>query len=507
MVLRRVTDKSLVLATRLASQGVRVASSMVLLRLVSQEDYGRFDLLMAVPGLLAAAGDFGITRSVTASHDLPEDRVQDTALTLLLGIAIVNGMLALAGGWYYDVARADSRLRWIGLIVAATFVVQNVQSAQMALLARELRFARWAGVEALMMIATVATGIGVAIAGGGIFALALQQLLAAVCGLAVTVHGKPLRWPQKVDRAIARRFFSYGWKVSLYQWTNNAPNSIGRLTIGRFAGDLAVGVFGRASQVRELIGHGLVTTFDLVLMPLFARAKDDVGRLRDLLIRGSVGVTVYCSFGAAWLAAVAPDLIRVVAGPRWADVPSVLRALAPGLAIQAMCYPCIIMSLALNQPLVSFRYALLNLVGLAVSIVALWQWGVWHFAAAQSAYAIIPTVYAARWGAHVTGFRFRILFMRLVPILLEALVVCATMLASASALKSLEDTWLANVIAPHWKLVIALLRLALVSLIGALTGWALLAGWDRRNYADLKSLLLRRKEDPEITATDLAVEP
>lgn len=196
MIFHRVTDKSLVLATRFGSQGIRIIATMVLARFVAKGDYGKFDLILSVPGLISAAGDFGITRSITAAHDLPDDEVQDTGLILLVGLAAAFAALAIAAGFYYGHAAADSRLVWVGLIVSATFVVQNVQASQMAMLARDLRFARWASVEALMMLATVATGIGVAVAGGGIFALALQQLLAQVCGLMVTAHAKPLRWPR-----------------------------------------------------------------------------------------------------------------------------------------------------------------------------------------------------------------------------------------------------------------------------------------------------------------------
>lgn len=515
MVFRRVTDKSLLLATRFGSQGVRILSAMVLARLVAKEDFGRFELILSVPGIISAAGDFGVTRSVTTSHDLPDDKVQDTGLIILVLMSLIFAALAIAAGWYYSRAGADPRLFWVGCIVAATFVVQNVQASQMAMLARELRFARWAGVEALMMLATIATGIGVAVAGGGIFALALQQLLAQVFGLIVTAHARPLRWPTSWDRGIARRFFSFGWKISLFQWTNNVQGSLGRQAIaqiGPMAGAVAVGTFGRATQVRDLIGHNLATTFDLVLMPLFSRAKDDPPRLRDLLIRGSVGVTVFCAFGAAWLAAVAPDLIRVVLGRNWSEVPDLLRALAPGLAIQGLAYPCVILSLAMNQPLVTFRYALINMIGLGFSVLALWHWGLWHFAASQSLFSIVPALYGMWWGTHATGMSLRDLIRRLAPILFEAGLVCAAMLAVNLGFRWLTNQWpgMNKPIIGGWlnmEQIAAVACLLVASFAGGLIGWLLLAKWDRHNYDDLVGLLFRRKPDEEITAADLAVEP
>src|SRR5262245_48851245 len=175
MLHRRITDKSLVLVMRIASQCVRILATMVLARFVTREDYGRFELITSIPGMIAAVGDFGITRCISASHDLPEDEVRDTSLIMMSVLGIVFAVAAVIGGWYYDVTRHDPRLRWVGLILAATIIVQYVQQTQIALLVRELRFLRWAWVEALTIVAMVTAGIIVAVAGGGIFALVIQQ--------------------------------------------------------------------------------------------------------------------------------------------------------------------------------------------------------------------------------------------------------------------------------------------------------------------------------------------
>jgi PST family polysaccharide transporter len=504
LVIRLITDKSLVLATRFGSQGVRILATMVLARFVSKEDYGHYELILTIPSLLAAVGDLGVTRSVTGNHDLPDDEVRDTALIFLFLLSLVFAALAVAGGWYYARNNNDARLLSVGVIVAATFVVQNVQASQMAMLARELRFARWAGVEALMMLATVLTGIVVAVAGGGIFALALQQLMAQICGLIVTVHAKPLRWPRAASRTVTSRLLSQGWKISIYQWTNNVQGSLSRMAIGQVAGVTAVGVFGRASGIRDLIGFNLVNSFDLVLMPLFARAKDDPARLRDLLVRGSVGVTSLCGFGVAWLFAVAPDLIRVVLGRNWSEVPDLLRALSPALAIQALAYPCVVLSLAINRPMVAFRYALINLIGLLCSVIVLWKWGLWHFAVCQSLVVVVPTLYAAYWGTHMVGYSARSLFWRLAPILVESFIACLAMLLVDTGIRAaIEQWWPAILTAPPGRRlfspeqIAAVFRLTFVSLFGGFVIWLLLVRFDRRNYLDLVSLLIRRRHTSE----------
>lgn len=497
MVYHLVTDKSLVMVMRMFSQGVRILSSMVLARYVVAEEFGRFELIISFAGLLASASDLGITRSISASHDLPEHEVQDTSLIMMLTLASIYAVFVMIGGWYFDISRDDPRLRWVGFIIGINCLVQYTQATQSALLARELRFLRWAWVEALTIIATVATGIGIAVAGGGIFALAIQQLMAQLVALGITIRYKPLRWPRLWNGAIAKRFLSFGWKLSLYQYITAVQPNISRQTIGRWAGDAMLGNFGRATQIRELIGQNLASTFDLILMPLFARAQQDFHRLRDLLIRGTMGITAFCAFGAAWLAASSTDLIRVFLGSNWPEVPELLQALAPGLAFQGLGYACVILSFALNRPFVTIRYSLLQFVGLVVSIIVFWFTDVWHFALIQSVWTIVPVIYILNWGTRTVGLRRLTLIRRMGPILIEAIILFVVVQLTRNAIIRLESHFAMEQLTPwtwlHPELFWAIVRLTLASLCSATTIVAILLLIDRSNLKDMLGLVLRPK--------------
>jgi O-antigen/teichoic acid export membrane protein len=480
-LIRRVSPKFAVLLTRFGSQGTRILATFVLARLVSKEDYGLYGQIYAIPGLLAAAGDLGISRSVVINPHLPEEEVRDTALVLMLAIAVILAAAAIGGGWYFDVREADPRLRWVGLLVAGTYLFQGVQSVQLALLARDLRFVRWAGVEVLTTAATAATGVVVALSGGGIFALATQQLVAAILGLAVTMWARPVRWPRRFRRETAKGFLSFGWKASLYQYVNNVQANVANLLIGGLAGNAAVGIYGRATQVRDLLGQNLVTTFDLVLSPLFARARDDAGRLRGLYLRGTVGVTAFLAFGGVWLAVTADDLIRVVLGPGWAEVPALVQALSIGLALMGVGYTGLLLALALGQPLVNFAYAMVTLAGLAVAAGVFSATDLWTFALVQSLFAVVPVMYITRWACHAAGTSARQLLRRITPVFLVAGAAGGLMWALRLALGDLEALGTPGLA----------LRIAVVSAAGGSAGWALMRVFDRDNYRDLVGLVIR----------------
>ncbi len=483
-MLRRVNDKFLVLAARFASQGTRTISTMILARCVAKEDYGRLGLIMAVPGLLAAVGDLGISRSVVNRTELPDEEVRDTALVLMVSLSLALAAVSIASGWWYDIDRNDPRLRWVGLMIAATFVVQGIQSVQLAILQRELRFTRWAGIEFLTMCATVAIGISLALAGGGIFALAAQQLLPPIVGILITIRAKPLRWPKRLRRATAGAFYSFGWRASLFQYANNVQVPVSNLIIAGPLGALAdslVGQYGRALQVRDLPGQNLVSTFDLVLSPLLARSRDHPERLRDLYIRGTVAITMFLSLVAAWFIVVAPDLIRVFLGATWAEVPPILRALSPGLVSLGIGYTGLLVALALNRPLVNFACSMAVLAVLGVAGIAYWYTDLWTFCIVQAVGSAWPMLFIARWAAHAVGMSLRSVLLRIAPLLLIAAFVGGTSWGLQLSLTQLAANGFFG----------TFVRLATVSLFGLGLAWGLIHRFNRDNYECVRSLIVR----------------
>jgi O-antigen/teichoic acid export membrane protein len=487
-MLKRINEKSIVLATRFAAQGIRILSTVIIARLVAKSEYGRFEMIQAVAGLLAALADFGIARAVCNTPDLNDDEVRDTSTVMLVGLSTVFSVLVIGSGWYFDHFFDDPRLRWVGMIMALAYVCQYLHMAQLALLARQLRFGRWVAAEITATAASIGVGIVVAILGGGIFALAFQQLAGHATILLMTLPILPLRWPRRYSPRVARRFFSYGWRVTLFQAHYGLQMSIVRLMIFPRYGDVGVGLYGRAWQIRDLIGQNLACTFEVILTPLLSRGKNDLNRLRDLYLRGNVAVLTFCSLGAAGLAAVASDLVRVFLGRNWDQVPEYLLPMTVGLVTLGMAMPTIILgvALAVTRPLI--RFALGSLAMLAIAAVVYFFTDLTTFILVYSLLMALPALDLIRWGTRVTEMPVSQVLRRQWPIVIISALAFLAMYGTRHLLLTIYGE--------AENLLYALARLLICGAIGLGCSWVLFAVFDRANYLALLNLIVRGQAAP-----------
>src|SRR6476619_686669 len=112
--------------------------------------------------------------------------------------------------------------------------------------------------------------------------------------------------------------FGSGYSLpQLGHWgAQNADNSAVASVLG--AGPL--GVYSRAynllSQPAAVIGGAA----DKVLFPAMARVRDDGERLRAAYVRSASLIALVAVPAAVLLFALAPEIVRVLLGPRWEAV-------------------------------------------------------------------------------------------------------------------------------------------------------------------------------------------
>lgn len=261
-------------------------------------------------------------------------------------------------------------------------------------------------------------------------------------------------------------------------------------------GDIGVALYGRAWQMRELIGQNLTNTFEIILAPLIARGKEDANRLRDLFVRGNVAVLTFCALGAAALTAVVPDLVRVFLGRNWADVPELLFAMAPGLVVLGLTFPSIILAVALSDTAALIRYALSSIGVFALAAFVFSMTDLWTFTLSYSLLMVVPALLLVRWACRVTSVSVLDLIRRQLPIVAIASLTFMAMWLTRRQLLALDQT--------GESLLHALARLVVCGFVGLTTSWILFYVGDRQNYRDLLNLIVRGKETP-ITAEDAMI--
>lgn len=431
-----VSDRLWLVISSAAAQVLRVATSMVLARLITRDEFGLFGVVTAAIGLFVSFGDLGARRFLVQTHGVDEFALRDTVFVVVLGVSVLYAVLTVATGAWLAYWRGDDRIVGLAALLAAGNFLAGVYDFQLSGLSRDLQFGRESWQNLALAVVLAASGVGLAVAGFGVYTLALQPLLAQVAASALIWRHRPLHWPARFAPGLVPRFFRFGWKLALSQYANLVAVPVQTLFVSRGFGDVGVGVFGRAAQVRDLIGVNVLMAFDRVLFPLFARHQNEPDRLRELYLRGTTAVTVLATLGTWGLVITAPDLVRAFLGPQWADVPPVLRALAvPILLAYGPGIPAYSLCMGIGRPHWWVWYTMTVLALFLVAGVVAGATNLTALSVAFAAAQVPPLLVLTAWAVHSLAIPWREYLGRVLPVM-----ACGA--ASAGVVWFALDNWM-----------------------------------------------------------------
>lgn len=370
-------------------QAINFLVFVMLARLLGAESFG----LLAMASVFVLLSEFLVRESVSEVLIVvrdPTEQDYNAAFWLLLGLA---GILALtlwmAAG---PVAALYGEPDVAPLIRALVLTVPLIgaTAVPVAILRRELRFRDLALRAVAGVVVGGAAGIGMALAGYGVWALAGQRVATVATNVALAWYAVGWRPGFRTSRAHLSHAARFGGKVLGLRAAELAATQVPSLVIGASLGAAALGLYAVAWRIVELGSFLIVTPLRVASQPTFA-AMARSGGTAAVLLRQISHVTGFLAFPVfAGMAVVAQPLLGAVFGTRWneaAPILSVLTIVGAYFCIdkvhQSFC-------LAAGSP---GRITLLAWVtvalGVGLSILSL-RWGVTGVAWAVVASYVVP---------------------------------------------------------------------------------------------------------------------
>jgi O-antigen/teichoic acid export membrane protein len=351
--------------------GVRGVSALVFLLLARLLDAGAFGV-MALAGvylmILQMLADQGFAEALIQRAEL-EDAHRDSAFwaNVAIGTALMLATLALAAplARLYRAPLLEAVLQVLSVapLLAALTVVQQ------ALLRRALRF------KALTLRQTVGSlvgggvGVGLALAGFGVWALVGQQLAGQVVALAVLWSVSAWRPGWHFSWRHFRELFSFGANVLGAGLLRIIGFQADRLLIGYVLGTTEVGYYSVAQRLLMIVSDLLSGSAERIVLPLFARLQHDRERVRRGLFAAGRILSLAAFPCFAGLAATAPLVIDVGLGPQWRPALLATQLLVPMSLCFSLSFFFAPLLTALGRPI--WRLAIVALHA-ALNLGAIW---------------------------------------------------------------------------------------------------------------------------------------
>ena len=175
------------LFAQISGQAIRLASNVVLARLLAPDSFGLMSVVYMLTVALALFSDLGIGRSVVQSHRGRDPDFLDTAWTLgvlrgcgLAALTFVIGLGFFAAGRLHlapaATVYADPRLPWIICAFAFSAVISSLESIRTSQARRDVQLQRVTKIELASQLVSAIVMVGIAWATRSVWALVFGAL-------------------------------------------------------------------------------------------------------------------------------------------------------------------------------------------------------------------------------------------------------------------------------------------------------------------------------------------
>lgn len=351
--------------------GLQMLQTIILARLLVPADFGLMAVVGAVLAVLTLLANFGLSRVIIHFDQLP-----DTILSSLYWINLTLSalMMLIVAGTASAVGRLYNSPELAPLLQVAsiTFPLTALGQQFRALAEKKLHFDLLAHNEIAAAAVAFLVAIGVALGGGGVYALVAGILASAsvsslLAWLRLSCEHRPLRclhigetWP----------YLRFGGYLVGEEFANILTRQADTFIGGLVLGPTALGIYSVPRNLSLRIAFIINPIITRVGFPVMARVKHDREKLGSIYLQTlrmttSVNFPIYVALGL-----FANEVVALLYGRQWQNASGYLRIFAAWGLIRSVGNPTGSLLYAVGHARRAFWW---NLSLLVICVPLLWM--------------------------------------------------------------------------------------------------------------------------------------
>ncbi len=388
---------------------LRLGSLVILARLLLPEHFGLISMVTAITAVGERFKDLGLMSATIQSPTL--NHKQSSTLfwvNAAIGAAIMLVISALA----YPIARfyRDSRLAYITLAIASTFLWSGAANQHHALLRRSMRYRAIAVIQLTASAGSIAVAIVMAVQGSGYWALVAREVTRS----AFLSIGAWLCFPWipgvPSKGTGVRHMLRFGVDITAVNVLHLLTQSLDQILIGKVFGAHPLGLYRQGYQLALAPLNQISYPIRVVAESALSRLQDDAPRYRNYyrnILKATSLATVPVGL---FMAVYAEEIVAVALGRDWLAAAPVFRilGLASCLRPAAETAGAVMVSRGLSRRF--FRLGLLSATAFTILVLAGLPFGLEGVASAHLLalwLLLVPKLY---WSFQATPVRVRDFF-------------------------------------------------------------------------------------------------
>jgi PST family polysaccharide transporter len=305
--------------SQLAQLLTGILISAILARLLLPSDFGLIAMVLVFSNFVAIFAAFGLTLAIVQKKEISDEALSST-FWITVGLGALLTLVFAASAPLIAAFYSEPRLTPLVVLMSLTFFIASFGHVQNALLTRRMNF------KALAIIGFCSVGISgpiaifLAFSGYGVWSLAWYTVL----GTSVTVVFLWIyaRWvPHFLLRLQhIKGLLWFGANLTGYSFVDYFAINMDNLLVGRFLGSAALGFYNLAYNLFVLPTSNISAVVGRVMFPALSMIQHDKKLVRDAYVTANRYIAAVSFPLMIWVLVTAPQLIRVVYGPKWISV-------------------------------------------------------------------------------------------------------------------------------------------------------------------------------------------
>jgi PST family polysaccharide transporter/lipopolysaccharide exporter len=290
--------------------------------------------------------------------------------------------------------------------MAFTFIGYGLCSIGLVLLRRELEFRKLAYLELGSEILSLCTAVIAAVLLRNAWALVVAVLSKVFIVLAGSYLVHPYRPRLRWQGPAAKDLLGYGRYILGAGIANYFLTQGDNAVVGRMLGTAALGLYGMAYNLANMPSTTITSVIGQVAFPAYAKLQHDRQALVGAYLRVLKVTAVLAVPALAGIMVLAPELVRVLYGPKWVPMVVPLMILCVAGLERAVTAPIAPLFNAMGKPRTVFFLLIAKLLLFGAAIFPLTsRYGIVGTAMAGATVSVILLMYSFPLTARLLGCR------------------------------------------------------------------------------------------------------
>ena len=290
----------------------------IMTRLLFKEDYGLMAIINAIIGIGNIFIQGGMGAALMQRKEINDRHINGALQTsLFLGFILyaIFYIMAPSIASAYNDHRLDNLIK----VSSLNLILLALSNISINLLLKDYSFRNVAIVNIVSNVIGYGAGVYLAMNGHGVWSLVIATLIASLINSIALFYLAPIKISLKIHYKEARQLFGFGSGMMLLTFSNFLSRNGLNLIFGKIFAQDILGVYERASRVKEIPSEFHAKIVNNVMFPVMSEIQDEKERLIKIYKFGlgfsnsiMIPATVFLVFFSA-------EIVQILMGTNWPE--------------------------------------------------------------------------------------------------------------------------------------------------------------------------------------------